>query len=517
MIKDFDYNHLDNSYSNFQRKDLAEQLAVVQRQCQYLNIPVIIVVDGFESSGKGFVINELVRELDTKHFVVHVFESLKEEDLDRPYTWRLWTRIPPKGDFAVFDRSHYHHVKMNPNLSKKEINKQLEHLMGVENTLLDDGKIILKFFLMIKEETQTERLAKLEKDEDRDFLVDEFDRVENENYKCYLKHYDHILNQTGSFRAPWHIVSGEDMKDAAKCVLGLSIKELQKGIDRILASRTAGEIFVRDYQKNPTYLQDLRTDLTLPREEYDDKLETLQKKAQQIAYRMFKLRIPTVLVFEGMDAAGKGGAIKRLTKLIDPRGYRVNPTAAPSEVENSRHYLWRFYLNFPKKSRMTIFDRSWYGRVMVERVEGFASPAQWERAYDEINDMESELVDFNTLVIKYFLYIDKDEQLMRFKSRQEAKPYKLTDEDWRNRDKWDEYLKAMNEMIDRTNTKDAPWVLVEGNDKYYARVKILEDFVTRAEAICERVEAERNNGNKNGNGNGKSSKKEVITMDDVDD
>lgn len=495
MLKGFDFKNLDNTYSNFQRKDLAEQLAVVQRQCTYMKIPVMIIVDGFEAAGKGAIINQLVRELDTKHFIVHVFDSLKEEDLQRPYTWRLWTRIPPRGDFAVFDRSHYHHVKMNPDLPQEEIDKRLQHLLDVEDTLMNDGMIILKFFINITEETQTARIKELEKDEDRDFLVDDFDRKENKNFKKYFKHYDYILNESSSYRAPWHIVSGEDSKDAAKCVLGLSIKEIQKGIDRLLGLKEVGEIFVRDYQKNPTHLQELRIDLMLSDEEYDERLDELQDKAQQLAYRMFKQKIPSVIVFEGVDAAGKGGAIKRLTKPIDPRGYRVNPTSAPSEVENSRHYLWRFYMNFPKKGRMTIFDRSWYGRVMVERVEGFADVKEWERAYDEINAMEAELADFNTLVVKYFLYIDKEEQLERFKSRQKEKPYKLTDEDWRNREKWDEYVLAMNEMIDRTNTEEAPWVLVEGNDKKYARIKILEDFVARAEEICERVENKKSNGN----------------------
>ena len=491
MLKEFDFENIDDTFSNFKRGDLADQLAVIQRQCQYLNIPVMIIIDGFDASGKGTVINDLVRELDTRHFIVHVFEDLKEEDLDRPYTWRLWTRIPPKGDFAIFDKSHYQNIKLHPERSQEVIDKQLDNLLDVEKTLKNDGMLILKFFLNITEETQRKRLEELEEDEDRDFLVSEHDRRENKEYEMFRDHYDYILEKTSSFRAPWHIVSGEDVKEASKTVLGVAIREIQKGIDYLLGLKASGNIFYRDYNKNPTYLQELRTDLYLTREDYDDQLDKLQEKARDLAYRMFKLKIPSVIVFEGMDAAGKGGAIKRLTKLIDPRGYRVNPTAAPNSLENGRHYLWRFYLNFPKRGRMAIFDRSWYGRVMVERVEGFAEKNEWERAYDEINDMEKELVDFNTLVVKYFVYIDNEEQLQRFKDRQKEKPYKLTDEDWRNREKWDVYLEAMNEMIDRTNTERAPWVLVEGNDKYYARIKILKDFTKRAEKIIERVEKEK--------------------------
>ncbi|HHX55006.1 MAG TPA: hypothetical protein GX705_01500, partial [Clostridiales bacterium] len=189
--------------------------------------------------------------------------------------------------------------------------------------------------------------------------------------------------------------------------------------------------------------------------------------------------IPCVLAFEGMDAAGKGGAIERLTRYMDPRGYEVIPTSAPDETEISYNYLWRFYRDFPNKGRISIFDRSWYGRVMVERIEGFAEEAEWKRAYNEINQMEKHLNNFGTLVLKFFVCIDKDEQLERFKDReQEAnKLYKITDEDWRNRDKWDEYIIAMNEMLVRTNTEYAPWIIVEGNDKQHARLKVLEKFI----------------------------------------
>lgn len=190
-----------------------------------------------------------------------------------------------------------------------------------------------------------------------------------------------------------------------------------------------------------------------------------------------------VLGFEGCDAGGKGGAIKRLTEAMDPRGYVVNPTAAPSAVEKNHHYLWRFWKDMPKAGHVAIFDRTWYGRVMVERIEGFCTKEEWQRAYKEINDMEAHLAHSGAIVLKFWMHIDKDEQERRFKERMEnpEKQWKITDEDWRNREKWDQYEEAVNEMVIRTSTSYAPWIIVEGNDKYYARVKVLESVVTAIE------------------------------------
>lgn len=216
--------------------------------------------------------------------------------------------------------------------------------------------------------------------------------------------------------------------------------------------------------------------------------KTSKKKAGNLAYEAYYEKLPIVLVFEGVDAAGKGGSIRRLTKYMDPRGYKVNPTSAPSDYEKDYHYLWRFYNNFPKKGEINIFDRSWYGRLMVERVEGFAKEEEWGRAYEEINNMEMEMTQSGILLIKYFLVIDKDEQLKRFKDREENKPYKLTEEDWRNRDKWDNNTLAINEMLDKTSTPLAPWEVIGANDKKYARIKVLETFVDKVTRALEEQE-----------------------------
>jgi polyphosphate kinase 2 (PPK2 family) len=228
-------------------------------------------------------------------------------------------------------------------------------------------------------------------------------------------------------------------------------------------------------------LESLDLTLSLARDDYDDKLERLQNKLHLLAFDVYQEKRPVVIVFEGWDAAGKGGAIKRLTEKIDPRGYVVWPIAAPQGDDKQRHYLWRFWRRLPEQGQIAIFDRSWYGRVLVERVEGFAAPEAWARAYAEINAFERELSQFGAIVIKFWLHISQKEQLDRFKERERThyKSWKITDEDWRNRGKWEDYAAAAEDMFAKTSTPGAPWTLVEANDKYYARVKVLETVVNR--------------------------------------
>ena len=203
---------------------------------------------------------------------------------------------------------------------------------------------------------------------------------------------------------------------------------------------------------------------------------------------LYRRQIPVIIGFEGWDAGGKGGAIKRLTEKMDPRGFTVNTTAAPNDYEKAHHYLWRFWKNVPKKGHVAVYDRTWYGRVMVERIEGFCTKKEWQRAFKEINDMEAQFVQSGAIVLKFWMQIDKEEQRKRFEERQKnpEKQWKITEEDWRNRDKWDAYEEAVNEMLIRTSTPEAPWVIVEGNCKYYARIKVLEVVI---EAIEKRLES----------------------------
>lgn len=488
MIKNFNFKKFKNPYKGFKRSELGERLAKLQRDIKELDIPVLIIVDGWESSGKGFVINDLTRELDPRTFKVEVFENPTDEERSRSFLWRFWKAIPMKGNIAVFDRSFYFKIMNDIKISAEELERDIKDISSIEKELFDDKMIIIKFFLHQKQKTQKKRIEILEEDENRRFFITERDLNQKRNYKEYLDHFDKILEMSNFSYSPWHILSSEKLKSASRYILGTSIDLIEERLENM--DKSQGEKFERTYIGQEKIIENIDLSLSVEEELYENQLKDLQEEAQKIAYKFYTKGIPCVLAFEGMDAAGKGGAIERLTKLIDPRGYEVVPVSAPDKTENKYHYLWRFYRNFPSKGRMTIFDRSWYGRVLVERIEGFASVEEWDRAYDEINQMEKHLSNFGTLLLKFFICIDKDEQLNRFHDRQaeEDKLYKLTDEDWRNREKWDEYILAMDEMLLRTNTDYAPWIIVEGNDKRYARLKVLKTFISYGNEIVKRYE-----------------------------
>jgi polyphosphate kinase 2 (PPK2 family) len=228
-------------------------------------------------------------------------------------------------------------------------------------------------------------------------------------------------------------------------------------------------------------LESVDLNQSLEREVYEKQLDRLQNEVHLLGYQVYVQKRPVVLVFEGWDAAGKGGAIKRITERLDPRGYVVWPIAAPQGDDKTRHYLYRFWRRLPEAGQIAIFDRSWYGRVMVERVEGFCSEAEWKRAYSEINQFERQIVDFGGIVFKFWLHLTKQEQLRRFKEREHTnyKAWKLTDEDWRNRGKWEDYEQAVDDMLIKTSTHIAPWTIVPANDKYFARIQVLKTVVDK--------------------------------------
>lgn len=291
-----------------------------------------------------------------------------------------------------------------------------------------------------------------------------------------------MLENTDTEYAPWTIIEATDKDYAAMKILTTVADRLAYALERNSgkvkeAKKKQNQIPAERFQNGVLSGIDLSKNLT--KAQYKKELDKLQKRLSELHNELYRLRIPVVLGFEGWDAGGKGGAIKRLTSHLDPRGYQVNPTASPNDIEKVHHYLWRFWNNMPKAGHVAIFDRTWYGRVMVERIEGFCTEAEWKRAYQEINEMESHMANFGAVVLKFWLHIDKDEQERRFKERMEnpAKQWKITDEDWRNREKWDLYEQAVDEMLVRTSTTYAPWIVVEGNSKYYARVKVLKTVV----------------------------------------
>lgn len=469
-------------FQNFKRSELAQRLGRLSRICNDLDIPILIIVDGWESSGRGFVIKDLCREFAAKNFDVDVFDKDESYDDKFPFIRKFWVNVPQKGKIKIFDRSFYYKIFEKKNLSDKKIQERIDSIKSIEKALFDDQTIILKFFLNIDKKEQKKRIEKLEDSFKEDFYMDGLDFDQQKNYKDYEKHFKKTLKATDFPYARWEIVDSNDKKSASKEVLGLAIDRISQGMERVIRQREENENNKRDYVSSSNILQNIDLSKTISDDEYEEKKDKLQDEVAKIMYKYYQKGISQVLVFEGVDAAGKDGAIERLIKEVDPRLYKVHGISAPSKEELSRNYLWRFFTKLPKDGYIGIFSRSWYGRVMVERVEGFAKTNEWDRAYGEILDMEKQIYDHGSLVLKFFVTIDKDEQLKRFKDRQRNpdKQYKITDEDWRNREKWDQYIDAMNEMLERTNSNYAPWIIVEGNSKKYARIKVMEEYIKAA-------------------------------------
>ncbi len=467
--------------------ELEPKLSELQREAKRKGLPVMIVFEGWDAAGKGTMINRIIRPLDPRGFKVFTIQKESEEERMHPFLWRFWTKTPEKGRMHIFDGSWY----------RKVINEQFENpsgdidvtfaykqILAFEEQLAVDGTLIIKFFLHISKKEQGKRMEKLQNQPETRWRVSDDDTEQHDKYEEYEKLYDRMLEQTDMPWASWHIIEATDKEYAAAKVLSITTEVIERRLsdpDACLpgAPASAGENDDSENELRTSVLAgvDLSKDLT--KDEYKKKLGKLQKEMELLQNEMYLKRIPVVVALEGWDAGGKGGAIKRLTECMDPRGYEVVPTSAANDVEKAHHYLWRFWQHMPKDGHMVIFDRTWYGRVLVERLEGFCTEDEWRRAYREINQMEEDLVEHGVIVLKFWLHIDKDEQERRFKDRMEnpEKQWKITDEDWRNREKWDIYEVAVDDMLIKTSTTYAPWTVVEANSKYYARIKILETVV----------------------------------------
>ena len=469
---------------------LRTRLGDLQREAKKLNLPVMIVFEGFDAAGKGVQIGELLQALDPRGFEVHAVKNETEDEKMHPFLWRFWKKMPPKGKIAIYDSSWYRKVlidRFEKRTSEKDLEKYYRSICSFEKQLTDDGMLLIKVFLAIDKKEQKRRFDKLLESKDTAWRVTEGDLKRQCKFKKYQAMNEDMLARTDTSYAPWNIVEATDRRYAAVKIYQIVIHALE---EKIMETKKAQEDVKREsgiYDEPEDIMESVlaKADLTksYTKDEYKEKLSELQKKLEHLQGELYRRRIPVVIGFEGWDAGGKGGAIKRLTERMDPRGYVVHPTASPNDIERAHHYLWRFWTDMPKDGHITIFDRTWYGRVMVERIEGFCSRNEWKRAYQEINDMERDLADSGAIVLKFWMQIDKDEQEKRFRARQEnpEKQWKITDEDWRNRSKWDDYEKAVNEMLIRTSTAYAPWIVVEANNKYYARIKVLQTVVNAIE------------------------------------
>ncbi|MDR0992713.1 MAG: polyphosphate:AMP phosphotransferase [Ruminococcus sp.] len=472
---------LKNNSRTFDFKDMTKQLeqnfSLLQHELKDKHLPVIIVLEGWGASGKGAVAADMIRLLDPRFFTV--VSTLPATDTERRYPLmkRFWARIPMQGKITVFDRSWYQELaiaKLEEDISDAEYKRRLTAVNTFERQLTDDGYLIIKFFLHITKGEQKRRFLKLREDDSTKWRVTDRDRRRNKNYADYYKEFDHMLEKTHTANAPWKIIETSDRKFTRFQVFNILVSQISSALATEKPEITP-PLTPEDLPGFSLADIDLKGK-TLTRAKYEDKLKSLQKDLAKLHSKIYYEKIPVIIAFEGWDAAGKGGAIKRLSSSLDPRGYEAIPIAAPEPREFLRHYMWRFWNAIPKTGHITIFDRSWYGRVMVEPIEGITPPERAAQAYNEIREFEKELADSGAVVLKFWLQIDKDEQLKRFEDRQNTpgKEWKITDEDWRNREKWDEYEKAVEQMIRLTSSDYAPWTVVEANDKLYARIKVLK-------------------------------------------
>lgn len=474
---------------------LKEKLSVQQQQIKETKIPVIVIFEGWGAAGKGTKIAKVILNLDPRGFKVYSTIDPTEEESRKPFLWRYWKRVPGQGEFSIFDRSWYQEIFMahlEHDVSNKEVHEHIESIKTFERQLADDGTLIIKIFLHIDQKEQKKRLDALESSKNTSWRVNDQDRKRNKNYDKYYKVVDDVLMQTNQTYAPWHVVGCHDYRSAMLEIYSILTKSISKEIEIRRAEKALADIPQEAPITIPEKfnlveipkLSEINLEKTMTEESYRTELESLQNKLKKLHNKLYQRKIPVIICYEGWDAAGKGGNIKRVAGSLDPRGYEVQPIAAPDKTEIAHHYLWRFWNRLPKTGHITIFDRTWYGRVMVERVEGFCSSYEWHRAYTEINEFEKELYDWGAVIVKFWIHVDKDEQLKRFEERENTpeKRWKITDEDWRNREKWDAYEIAIDDMLKNTSTDFAPWNIIESKDKKFARIKALMTLISAIEA-----------------------------------
>ncbi len=464
-----------NRLSKEEYKALATPLRVDLINAQYdlrsQDWPVIILIMGDDLLGCERIVDLLNEWMDARCIDTHVFEEPTQEELERPRFWRYWQAIPSTGRCGLFLGAWTLNAiasVLRGQLDDKGFENRLNHIRRFEQDLRDNGALLLKFWLHLPKSEFKKRIKKAEKNGEGNWFL------ETKDWKIYKRYSDIIPIAERYLRdsSGWIIVesTGSNYRDLTVA------KIIRERIAALLETPPQPQMISLPPVAAEPALDRVELTSSLTRDEYKERLAEGQAKLFELSDQARKKGVSTVLAFEGWDAAGKGGVIRRITRAMPARNYRVVPIAAPTEEERMRHYLWRFWRQLPRAGHMLIFDRTWYGRVLVERVEGFASEVEWLRAYEEINDFEAQLVEHGMVFAKFWLHIDSDEQLSRFKAREETlyKKHKITDEDYRNREKWDDYVTAVNDMVARTSTKLAPWHLVPANDKPYARVQVLE-------------------------------------------
>jgi len=482
------------------------ELGRLQRAAQAAKIPIVVVVEGWEAAGKGTLINGLTLALDSRGFrVVSVLPAAKQEPLYPPLH-RFWVTLPEAGRITVYDRSWFTDLwssRAHKQTKRKELDDAIAELLAFEETLVNSGILVIKFFLQVGRAQQTKRLQKLHVNDSTRWRVDDEALHQNRNFDRWQKAAEEVLfARTGQNPCPFVNCPSDDKRATQLRALQTLNNAIRQRLEALSNAGLAVDGSKEPTQplpppeslssaSEPTAATPLsQVDLTqkLAREDYEQQLPELQTRLRELEHRIYTNRIGVVIGCEGWDAAGKGGQVRRLVSGLDPRGYEVHPISAPNSVERAHHYLWRFWTRIPKAGHIAIFDRTWYGRVLVERVEGFCNEAQWQRAYGEIAEFERSLVHAGIVLVKFWFQIDADTQLARFHDRQTQfdKQWKITEEDWRNRQRWSEYEKAVNDMLTFNNSKDCPYWIVPANDKLFARIFTLKRVIEAIEQALNR-------------------------------
>lgn len=482
------------------------RLGVLQQQVKQAQLPVIILFEGWGAAGKGSVISDVILSMDPRGFKVYSITDPTDDEMRKPILWRYWTKIPEYGNFSIFDRSWYQDVtnaKLEKKVSDKEILRRIDSINTFEKQLVDDGYLVLKFFLHISKKQQQRRFDKLESSRNTAWRVTRKNWEQNKKYDQYYDIYDAVLSRTHTEAAPWNIIASHDQCSQLLDIYHTIIASIESAL-RARKDKTPVMIGPASYEGKPPaicavqrqkftmvpmpLLAEIPLDQKMDADEYKEELRKARKHLRKLHNDLYRAKKPVIICYEGWDAAGKGGNIKRVASGLDPRGYEVNPIASPTKEELHHQYLWRFWNRLPRTGHIGIFDRTWYGRVMVERLEGFCSEEAWKRAYQEMNEFEKELSDWGAVIVKFWVQIDKDEQLRRFEDRQRTpeKQWKITDEDWRNREKWDLYEEAVNEMLQKTSTDFAPWYIIQSQDKKYARIQAMNILIDRIEKALDK-------------------------------
>mgnify|MGYP001827909461 CR=1 FL=1 len=470
------------------REELRARLLILQYRTRELGrFPVLVDFAGVDGAGKGSTVNMLNTWMDPRFVRSIGYRAPTEEERARPRFWRYWRDLPPKGRVGLYLSGRYSLPLLNRvygKIDESEFDRRLAEIIRFENALTDDGALILKFWMHLSKDQQEARFDELSKNPLRSYQVTEEDRRNHEHYDDFVRAAEQIITRTNRGNAPWNIVEGVNARYRHLRVGEIIAAELSRHLD---AHERQAELTFEPREPQaavaplpqPTVFDALDLSRGLPKADYKKKLKKDQARLGELGRKAFESGQSTVLVFEGADASGKGGAIRRTIWGLDARTSRVHQFAAPNDEERAHHYLWRFWRKLPRAGYVTVFDRSWYGRVLVERAEGFATEEEWRRAYNEINDFENQIVDRGVLLLKFWLHIDKDEQLARFQERENSpyKHWKLTEEDWRNREQWDAYQQYGHDLVQFTSTEKAPWILVEGNNKYHARLKVIDTVI----------------------------------------